>query len=588
MKKKIFTTITMLIMLVSVFASVPAVFAEEAAADTTGGLDLYSITIKYKEPILVRYYEDKIKVENEQGKKVSKEVKYFVNPEATSDADKYMDGDDSLLSDSLVVPAGIRSGGNFYQVSTDDGTIKTGLQYSKIPYNNAFITHIIDSSAVTTTSKVDLLGITAPYDDNPYVNQNPNVEYADDGYALAVEKDENGNQYKIDRNGYLIDTNDCIWRTADDDRIELFISVPVLRKTGTYKGKKPEVQIVESDEMVWVPYADRFDPDNGGKVKDIQSISYWYVLTDDEYDNFLADESQTSISMHLASSLDEYKAAPNKAKTIVYAQTLRMNKELDPDTYFNTDRTFTANDILKDENGIIAMGTPRIGTPVIKAKIESITLEIDAAGTQLYDNVADDPQQKNTITLSVGATKQDAELYKKWYDDKLCTEETYNSLMSFVVGTAKSVTTKTEVTTTKGDYKGASEYGYSPTVKSVTLEASEDALSRIPASASLYLSFHIEENQPADLINEDYVKKVYYVDKSGATSLLSQRVKLRTDTEADQKAVLGKGLLKAVSDTGTETSGIPTWAIIVIIAGGVVVVAAIVIIVVVSSKKKKK
>lgn len=589
MKKKIFATITMLLMLVSVFASVPAVLAEEA--EVTGGLDFYSITVHYKDPVLVNYYSTRVKQPNLEGKTETKNVNYFVNVDAETEADKYMDGKNSMLADSLVIPAGVRSAGNFYQVSTSDGTIKTGLHYSKIPYTNAFITHIIDGSAITTTSKVNLLGITAPYDDAPYVNQNPNVEYGDDGYALAAEKDENGNNYRIDRNGYLIDTNDYIWKTSDGDRIELFIAVPALRKTGTYTGKNPDLQIVDSGEMVWVPYSDRFyvdeDSNINGKIKDVQSMGYLYMLTDEEYDAFLKDDSQTSITMHVADDTDAYSSAPKKGKTIVYAQTLRMDSTIDNDTYFDTDRVFTANDILKDNNGLIAMGTPKIGTPVIKTAVSSITVEIDAAGSQLYDNVSDDPQQKNTITLSIGATEQDATLYKKWFDDGLCTEETYNNLNAFIVGTARSITTKTDVTLTKSDYNGADGYGYSPTVKSVELDVSEEILSRIPSNAALYVSFHIEENQPSDLINDEFRNKIYSLDRSGEGTLLPYRVTLKQDNETDQKAVLRNGLITPQA-AEASSDGLPTWALILIIAGAVVVVAAIVIIVVVSGKKKNK
>lgn len=590
MKKKIFAVITLLLMIVSVFASVPAVMADDSEASAPGGLDFYSVTVHYKEPVLVNYYEKRVKEEGLDGKTVTKDGKFFVNVDAESEDGKFLGKNDApMLADSLVIPSGVRSAGNFYQVNSGDGTIKTGLHYSKIPYTNAFITHIIDGSAITTTSKVDLLGITAAYDSAPYVNQNPNVEYADDGYALAVEKDENGNNLKIDRNGYLIDTNNYIWKTSDGERIELFVAVPALRKTGTFQGKTPVVQVVDSGEMVWVPYSERFyvdeDANINGKIKDVQSIGYRYILTDDEYDAFLKDESQTSITMHAAADYDEYKGAPAKAKTIVYAQTLRMNKELNPDTYFNTDREFTANDILVDTNGLIALGTPRMGTPIIKAKVASISLEIDAAGSQLYDNIADDPQQKNTITLSIGGTEQDALLYKKWFDEGFCTEETYNNLMTFVVGSAKSVTTKTEVEFTKSNYKGNDEYGYSPTVKSVTIEASEDVLNRIPANAFLFINFHIQENQPADIITEEFANKFYSLDRSGEGTLLPSYLKLKQDTDADKQAVLRNGLI--TKQQFVEETIFPTWAIILIAVGGVVLVAAVVIIVIVTSKKKK-
>lgn len=87
---------------------------------------------------------------------------------------------------------------------------------------------------------------------------------------------------------------------------------------------------------------------------------------------------------------------------ISYVKTVRVDSKKDSETYFNTDRVFDASDILKDEkNGYIIMGTPRIGTPVLNVSVKDITVELDALGTQLYDDVASDPQQKNTITLSI-------------------------------------------------------------------------------------------------------------------------------------------------------------------------------------------
>ena len=65
MKKKIFATITALLILVSVFASVPVALADDSEI---GGLDFYSITIHYNQEILVNYYETKVKVKNELAK----------------------------------------------------------------------------------------------------------------------------------------------------------------------------------------------------------------------------------------------------------------------------------------------------------------------------------------------------------------------------------------------------------------------------------------------------------------------------------------------------------------------------------------
>lgn len=574
MKKKIFATITALLILVSVFASVPVALADDLEI---GGLDFYSITIHYNQEILVNYYETKVKVKNETGKTVTQDVKYFYNIDAETEEEKYIGKKDiAMKSDKLVIPAGLKSSGTFYQLSTTDGTIKNGLHYSKFPYAHAFITHIIDSSVLRTTSKIDLFGIVAPYDDAPYEHQNPNLQYAEDGYALANEKDSNGNNLKIDVNGYLIDTADSIWRTSNNERIELYTNIPIIRKTGQTRGNKPVTEVVDSDEMEWVPFNDRFD--ENGKIKNVKNMNYKYIITDEEYDAFLADESQTVLKLHRAESDEAYNDAPAKGKMISYVKTVRVDSKKDSETYFNTDRVFDASDILKDEkNGYIIMGTPRIGTPVLNVSVKDITVELDALGTQLYDDVASDPQQKNTITLSINDCELNANLHKKWFDEGLYTEDEYKAKMTYVLGSAKSVTTRTEINTTKSEYKDTSEYGYSPTVKSISIGASEELLKNLPNNATIYVNFHISEHQPAAAFDEAYQKKFLLLDSSKQSSLLSEMLNLLTDADKPTPK----------QDNSSLSTGFPTWAIIAIIAGAVVIIAVVVVIIVVTSKKKK-
>ena len=300
MKKKVFAIVTTLILVLSMFASVP-VIADEANAEEIGGLDFYSITLHYENPVLVSYYETKIEVVNENGKKSKVNVEYFYNTDAKSEDGKYMDGEDPLTTDKIVIPAGTKNKQNFYQVSTDANAasvINTGLWYAKIPYVNAFLTHIVNGSAICTTEKVDFYGIVAPYDDAPYEHQNPNVKYADDGYALSTTKDANGNNLKIDVNGYVIDTADNIWRTSNDERVELYTQIPVIKKTGevTKKGV-PVTAIVLSEEYEWVPFSDRFD--ENGKI-----------VYDDGYDSMLP--SYSSARIWLEDVLD--KEDPNWVK----------------------------------------------------------------------------------------------------------------------------------------------------------------------------------------------------------------------------------------------------------------------------------
>ena len=577
MKKKIFATITVLIIVLSVFASVP-VMADEATTEI-GGLDFYSITINYDKPILTGYYETKIRVQDENGKYGNKSVAYFFNPEAETDEEKYLDSKGNpITSSSLVIPAGTRSLGAFTQLSSSDGSYKNELFYAKVPYANAFITHIVNSSGICTDKSVDLFGITDPYDDMPYVNKNPNLKYADDGYALATETYSNGNNLKIDVNGYLVDSTDYIWRTADDGRIELYTAVPVLRKTGAVEKDVPVTQIFESDTLEWVPYNERFD--ENGKIKDIGSIKYQYMLSTDEYEAFLADESRIEIPLKRASSNDEYKNAPKQTQQLVYVKTYRVDSTKDPATFFNTDRVFTADDIEKDSNGNYAFGSPWIGTPVIDVTIKSVTVEIDALGTQLYDDVASDPQQNNIITVSINDTAKNAATKKAWYESGVYTEEEYNKECTFTLGSAKSVTTKTSITMDKNDYKKQDEYGYSPTVKSVTIDAPAELLAKIPESATIYIEFSIAQQQPEAAFDATFQEKMLAKDSTDKSTLLTEKVTILTDAD--------KPIKPTAAPVDANDTSFPTWAIIAIIAGAVVLVAVVVVIIIITSKKKNK
>lgn len=577
MKKKIFASITALFMIVSVFASVPAIVSADESSTEIGGLDFYSITLHYNQNVLVNYYETTIKVKNDSGKTVSQSVKYFYNVDAENEEGKYIGKKDiAMLSDKLVIPAGTKTEGNFYQLVTNDGAVKNGLHYSKIPYTNAFITHIVDASILRSNAKIDLYGITAPYDDAPYEHQNPNVQYGDDGYAVASEKDKDGNSLKIDVNGYLVGS-DSIWKSTDDTRIELYTAIPVIRKTGETTGSKktPVTEIVESESYEWVAFNDRLD--SNGKIKNIKNMSYKYMVTKDEYDNFLADETRTTLPMYRAENDDAYSNAAAKGKYIGYGKPMKVDPEKDKTTYFNTDRVFTAEDILKDKSDRAIYGTPRIGTPVLTVSIKEMTIELDALGTQLYDDKSADPQQKNTLTVSINDCEQNANFYKTCYEENRYTEKQYKDMMTYVLGSAKSVTTRTEINTNKSDYKSNTEYGYSPTVQSVKVDVPEAVLSNLPSNATLYINFHIAEQQPAAAFDADYQKKFLALDSSKQSTLLSDQVNLKKD--ADKPDV--------ITANTDNTTGFPTWAIIAIAAGAVVIIAAIVIVVVVNGKKKK-
>ena len=579
MKKKFFAIVTTLILVLSMFASVP-VIADESNAEEIGGLDFYSITLHYENPVLVSYYETKIDVVNENGKKSKVKVEYFYNTDAKSDDEKYVDGDTALTTDKIVIPAGTKNKQNFYQVSTDANAasvINTGLWYAKIPYVNAFLTHIVNGSAICTTEKVDFYGIVAPYDDAPYEHQNPNVQYADDGYALSTIKDANGNNLKIDVNGYVIDTADNIWRTSNDERVELYTQIPVIKKTGEVSKKGvPVTAIVLSDEYEWVPFSDRFD--ENGKIVDIQSLEYKYMVTEEEFDAFLENKDANVLKMYRTDDAEKYKDAPTKGKEIAYVTTCLVDSKKDSATYWNTDRVFTADDLVRDAMGFVAYATPRIGTPIINAKIKDITVEFDALGTQLYDDLASDPQQKNTFTVSLNDCEYNANLYKQWFDEGLYTQEEYDALAKFVLGTGKSKTTRTEIDMDKNNYKKQADYGYSSTVASVSIGASEEVLAKIPLNAKIFIDFDINEQQPAAAWDDTYQKKMINKDTSTKNStVISEKVEILTDANKPKK-----------NDVQTnQGSSFPTWAIIAIAAGAVVIVAVVVVVIILVSKKKK-
>lgn len=578
MKKNVFAIITTLILVISIFASVP-VMADEATASETGGLDFYSITIHYENPILVSLYETKIEVVAENGRKSKVDVEYFYNTDAETEEDKYMDDDESLLTDKVVISSGTKSKQNFYQVSAMDGSsvsFGTGLWYAKVPYTNAFLTHIVNNSAITTTSKIDFYGITDPYDDAPYEHQNPNIQYADDGYALSTSKDENGNQLKIDVNGYLVDTSNNIWKTSNNERVELYTQIPVIQKTGevTKKGV-PVTQIIYSEVYEWVSFSDRLD--ENGKIKNIQALEYMYMVTDEEFDAFLEDDSKNTLPMYRTNDADVFGDAPTKGKEIAYVKTCLVDSKKDSATYWSTDRVFTQDDIVKDEMGFIALATPSIGVPVLNAKIKDITVEFDALGSQIYDDLASDPQQKNTFTVSINDCEHNAKLYKQWFDEGLYTQAEYDEIAKFVLGTGKSKTTRTEIDTDKSNYKKQTEYGYSTTVASVSIGASPELLAKIPISAKIYVDFDINEQQPEAAWDEDYQKKMISKDTSTKDStVITEKVEILTDADKPAKK-------NTNADAGSD---IP-WPLIIGIAAGVVVVAAAAVVIVVILKKKK-
>lgn len=535
MKKKFLTSVLASALALSSLISVAPVNA--AATDEVGGLDFYSITFHYENEVLVKCDEKDF---NNKGKQE--------------------------LVDKLVIKAGAFDGGNFYQVQADGG-IESDCYYSRLPKKNTFITHITNGSAISSNEKVSLFGYNNPYDAQPYVNQNPNIQYAEDGYALAKELDKDGNNLKIDQNGFIV-YPDNVWRTAEGKRVEPFIQIPVVKKTGAVNKKGvPETEVVLSNEYEWIPFEDRFD--ENGKIVNTKNLGYMYMLTKEEYEAFLEDDNQTELKLYRAADEETAENAYRKAKNESYAVLCLVNSDPKNEADFATDKVFKNEDIVKDANGYVSFASPKMGTPVTSVKIKDITIEIDALGAQIYDDLTQDPQQKNIIKVSLNDCGYNAEQYKKWYDEGLYTDEKYAELEVAILGSAKSQTTRTSIETDKSKYN---EDLTSPTTKSISLELNQDVLNSIPSSAQIYLDFTIGENQPAEAYSDDYKKKML------SDALDSDIVYYLTEDDKPEAP--------ASDTTNKDSSSDYTTIIIIAAAAAVVVIGAVVVIVIVSKKKK--
>ena len=215
-----------------------------------------------------------------------------------------------------------------------------------------------------------------------------------------------------------------------------------------------------------------------------------------------------------------------------------------------------------DENGNIALdsqgnqrrGTPALGTPKMKTHITKITVDIDALGSQMYD-VSSDPQQQNTITVSVGN----------------CTDN-INTIPAcgYVLGTAKSVTTRTSV---EWDKKVAGA-----TVKGVQLEMTQEQLDAIsPNANNVYVEFSVQTLQGADA----YIKK-YTMANDGNNGFKKQDITVLTEEDAHNYATP-----EPEETSGEFVGSLLFW--IIIGAAGLLVLAAIgFVLIKILNKKKAK
>ena len=604
MKKRILAMLAMLVMLSLVITTfAPALGAEESTEtvgaaepyEGPGGLDFYSVTIHYENPILVDY------------------VKNTANKKDTGFYFEY-EGEETAISDEYILRSGTtkdnsyftdkeakKADGNFYQLRSTKLGLNAVAQYSKVPYNYAYITHIQDGAIIKAKGSISLFGITAPYDDgDPYVNKNPNISYDSDGYALAKETDEEGNNLRIDINGYLL-PKDNIWRDSKGRRVEMFYKKARVVFTGYDKKNKAVYAVDYYDEYAPFPFDMRFD--ENGKIRDIFDVVCLQYITKAELDEFLAANPDASGSNPKYLNLDKVTFDPEEIKELTSSSNKKNYvfppKNTSPrellavdrvipasqlpegaeegtkftdEEYFDKDRVFTDENIERtgnQEQRIVVISNPAIGSPLLNVKIKSITVEIDAVGDKLYDNPEEDPQNKNIITLTIDDTEYNCLRKKQALDEHRLTEVDYNKFSSMIVGSVHSKTTSTEPNfdTNKTEQRKA-------TVQSLTFDIDEETMAKLPLDATLFLNFHIETHQPEAAFD---ISKCN-TEKGGKTKL--------TPVNADEYEM--PKVLPDDKPVNENEGGLPTWALIAIIAGGVVVLGVIAAVIIIAAKKKKK
>ncbi len=165
-------------------------------------------------------------------------------------------------------------------------------------------------------------------------------------------------------------------------------------------------------------------------------------------------------------------------------------------------------EIAKDSNGNLRNATPVQGVPVMKTKISKITVEIDALGEKLYSDVASDPQQKNTVTVSLGNSVDNINKFPA---------------AGTIVGTAKCITTRDKAPFSKR---------VEATVQSVELEVTEDVLNNLsPIAAKLFIQFGVQETQGIDAYNKRFIMAN---DAAAEKGFKTQELKILTDADADK------------------------------------------------------
>lgn len=620
MKKRL---ITLLIAFIMMFALVVPAYASgsnentEADASKTGGMDFYSITINYTDSILVDYTREKVGkeylllFESSKGDKVLSD-KVVLRAGVTQDLD-YIGYDKSVPSKAPV--------SNFYQLYEPNEGIAAGAHYSKFPYDYAYITHIQDGAILQSKSAFSFYGIFAPYDEGgAYKNQNPNVEYDADGYALDKNKDADGNYYRIDANEFRID-KDGLWYDESGYRVELFYQEPIVNYIGSNDDKKETTNLTHAstDELIAVDYASRFD--ENGKVLPLEDLNVYYYITADDYNKFIKENKATATGgnpaklplkkaaateaeakatgaelvstiltgtnkletvmnagnnlrtkyFYVVCSVDSYRVSKQSSKFDGDKVVVDESKTMVDDVYKSTATTFSSDFIARDAKGNRVYSTPIHGEPKLKVEIESITVEIDAVGTVEGGN---DLQKNNKITVSINDFPQNIALKEEALADKWILQETFDAYKCKVLGTVNSETTTDKAEWNSGKVKDGS---YKDTVKSLKLNMTKEELNSLPLTGYVYLSFDIETHQPEDAFNTDYIKYASNGTDSSLSTLNAYIWTRPAEKEVDNK----------VPVSGAATSGLSTGALIGIICGGVAVLAAIVVVLIIVLRKKK-
>lgn len=620
MKKRLITLLIAFVMMFTLI--VPAYAADtteapEATASQTGGVDFYSITVNYTKDILVDYVYEKS----------GKEEKFLF---------KSSDGKEQVMDDKVVLRAGVTqeldyigydksipgkgTASNFYQLSEPSQGIVSGAHYSNFPYNYAYITHIQDGALLKSKSAFSFYGIFDPYDDGePYKNQNPNVVYDKDGYALDKNVDAKGKNYRIDINGYRIDENG-IWYDETGSRVELFYQPPVLQYTGSNNDKKQTTNInyaIDDDSLVAFDYAERFD--ENGKVKPLNEMYVYFYISNADYLQFIKDNKKTASAtkpavlplkkaaatkeeavatgaamiedvikgtnkmdvltsagdsfkqsyFYVVCSVDFYRVSKESSSLNDKGEVVVDKKKAMTDAIYNAPTTsFDSSFIARDTIGNRVYSTPFYGDPMLNVEIESITIEIDAVGTV---NGSNDPQSNNKITISLNDFAQNIQLKQEALADEWISQKTFDSFKCQVLGTVNSKTTTDKAVWNKNAVKDGS---YKESVQSIKLDLTKEQLASIPTTATVFVSFDIETHQPEEAFNTAYI--CYANDATKDSSLYTQNAYMWT-RPAEREEI----------ETDSATDSI-NWMLIIICAAGAVVVIAVVIIILIVLKKKKK